>query len=118
MNPGNYNFTIQQGTKFSRVLTWKDSAGSLVNLTGYTAEMRIKSEASDPVEVITLSTTPDEDGNGITLGGAAGTITLLIKSATTDAMDFNEADYDLDLIDASDEPTRLLKGTVSLSRET
>lgn len=115
MAAGKYNFTIEQGAKFSRVLTWKDSAGNLINLTGYTAEMIIKSDKPRPQQVIALSTTPDEHGNGITLGGADGTITILIKTVTTTEMKFTEGDYNLDLTDASAEVTRLLEGAVSLS---
>lgn len=62
MPAGQYNFTIEQNAKFSRVLTWHDSAGSLVSLTGYTAAMTLKN-ITDGEEIISLSTTADGSGN-------------------------------------------------------
>lgn len=73
MPAGQYSFTIERNAKFSRVLTWRDSAGSLVNLTGDTAAMTFKN-ITDGEEIISLSTTADGSGNVITLGSATGTI--------------------------------------------
>lgn len=92
MTAGSYNFTLEQNTKFTRVLTYLDATGAPANLTGYTASLKIKGNATSPL-VISLTTTPDASGNVITLGGSAGTITILIKSATTAAMDFTEGRY-------------------------
>lgn len=113
MTAGSYNFTIEQGTKFSTVLTWK-SGGALVDLTGWTAELEAKSDAPERPVVLSLSTTVDENGNGIILGGEDGTITLLAKSALTLPMDFSNADFQLNLIDPSGEPKALIKGALSL----
>lgn len=114
MPAGNYNFTIEQNAQFLRVLTYKDPTGALVNLTGYTAKMQIKT-SSNPIPLLTLTTTPDAQGNVITLGGAAGTITITINVVTLAAFTFSEARYDLLLTNPSSVPTRLLKGDVSLS---
>jgi hypothetical protein len=43
MPAGRYNLSpIEQGADFDRVLTWKDGAGNLVNLTHFNARMKIK----------------------------------------------------------------------------
>ena len=39
--PGIYNPNVYQGESFSRTLTWRDGAGDLVDLTGYTARLDI-----------------------------------------------------------------------------
>ncbi|WP_279631030.1 hypothetical protein [Rathayibacter sp. VKM Ac-2759] len=39
---GKYNFTIEQGVAFTRVVTWKDASGALVNLTNKTARMQVR----------------------------------------------------------------------------
>ena len=118
MTAGSYNFTIEQNSGFTRVLTYKDSTGSPIPLTGYSASLKIRSVGDDGDLVIALTTTPDASGNVITLGGAAGTITILIKGAATALMDFSEARYTLRLTNTSSEPDRLLQGSVSFSRET
>jgi hypothetical protein len=53
---------------------------------------------------------------GVCLGGSAGTVTIL--SADTTDLDFNEAVYDVEIVDTTGEPFRLLEGVVSLDPET
>lgn len=116
MSAGSYNFTIEQAAKFSRVLTWKDAAGARVPLTGFTATMKIWDKDTG-VLLLTLTTTPDVNGNVITLGGTAGTITILIKTVTTTTFTFSEAKYKLRLNDSSGEGNRLIEGSLSFSKE-
>lgn len=116
MRAGKYNFTIEQGAQFRRVLTWKDSAGSLVDLTGMTARMKIKHRDTDE-EIISLVDKGVTTADGIVLGGVAGTITITILAATTTAMDFTEGKYDLEIVDTGGVPSRLVEGFVSFSRE-
>ena len=78
MSAGIYTLTIDQGATLSLVLTWKDSSGNLVNLTGYTARATLRPTYSSSTTIISLTT---ENGR-ISLGGAAGTITL--TQATND----------------------------------
>ena len=42
MAAGTYNFTIEQGTTFSRVLTLQEN-GSAMNLTGYSVASQMRS---------------------------------------------------------------------------
>jgi hypothetical protein len=111
--PGTYDFTIYQGATFSRVLTWKDEAEALINLTGYTARMQIRTnkDAADPI--LTLTT----ENGGIALGGAAGTITLTITATASAAITESEGVYDLELISGSGVVTRLLQGAVEINKE-
>lgn len=115
MTAGSYNFKIEQAAKFSRVLTWR-AGGALVNLTGFTATMKIWDKDTG-VLLLTLTTTPDVNGNVITLGGTAGTITILIKTVTTTAFTFSEAKYILRLNDGSSEGYRSVEGALSFSKE-
>lgn len=116
MTAGRYNFTIEQGTKFTKVITWTDSTGALVNLTGYTAELHIVDSELD-TSIITVTTTADTNGNVITLGGSAGTISILIKTVTTTTFTFSDAKYYLEMIDTTGEVSRLIQGSVSLNLE-
>lgn len=106
-----YNFTIQQGATFNRVITYKDPDGDPINLTDMEARMQIRpTYGGDVIHELTT------DDGGIALGGAAGTITLNIDADDTETFDFDTALYDLELVNA-DEVTRLLEGTIVLSKE-
>ena len=111
MAAAEYNFTIEQGATFSKIVTWYDSTGSLVNLTSYTAAMKTKVNKDDSSSVI------DSTSNlTITLGGALGTITLTMTASQTAALTFHSAYYDLELT-LSGTVTRLLKGIITLDKE-
>ncbi len=58
----------------------------------------------------TLHELTTENG-GITLGGIAGTIELLITATDTASFNFSAAVYDLELVNGV-EVTRLIKGSV------
>lgn len=109
-----YNTTIDQGATWVRTITWK--AGSdeqLVNLTGYTGRMSLKSGG---VTAISLTT---ENGR-MTLGGAAGTIGLLIDYTDTETLAAGTYKYDLELASGDDPAivTRLLQGNITVTPNT
>jgi hypothetical protein len=84
-----------------------------VDLTGFTARMDIRKTLGSAMAIHTLTT----ENGGITLGGAAGTIELLIPALTTETFDFGNAVYDLELISAVGVVTRLVGGAITLSKE-
>ena len=83
-----------------------------VNLTGYTARMNIRSTVDATTILHSLTT----ENSGIALGGAAGTVDLLISATDTALFAFGTAVYDLELISGT-VVTRLLSGNVTLSKE-
>ena len=107
------DLVIEQGATFYQPLRWKDSNGDPIDLTNYTARMQIRRNYETDVVITELTT---ENGR-IELGGAAGTINLIIPAAITEALDFSEAVYDLELEDQDGHLTRLLQGQMTLSRE-
>ena len=110
---GIYNIIADQGSTFTRQLTWEDSAGSAVNLTGYTARMDVRTSI-DAAGAATLSLTT---GNGrIVLGGTAGTIALSAEGTATAAVAAGDYVYDLELVSGST-ITRLVQGTFTLRGE-
>lgn len=111
-NPGTYNFTIYKGTTFSRVFTYKDSTGALIDLTGYTATFTAKPSTTYGTNAIALTGSP-----GIVLGGTAGTITLTIDATTTGALTDDLYVYSLRLTSASGIVSGLIKGTITVSNE-
>lgn len=109
MQPGKYDFTIYQGATLSKVLTWKDSSGNVINLTGYTAAMQIRDEHGALILDVGLLT------GGLVINGTAGTVTITIPAATTSTLAFDSAKYDLKL--STSTATRLLEGAVTLSKQ-
>ena len=111
MSAGFYHFIIEQGATFKKILTLKDSSSVAINLTGYSgAEMDLRLDQDESSEVLTLTT-----ANGrISLGGAAGTLTLEISATDTTNLTPGDGVYDLELTDASGKVDRILEGTYSI----
>ena len=111
MSAGTWNILADEGATFSRVVTWKNSAGALVNLTGYTAKMQIRESTDSPTVTLELSTANSK----IVLGGALGTITI-----TAQAADMNFSGryvHDLELTSSGGAVTRLTMGMMIVRPE-
>jgi len=108
-----YDLEIKQGATLSLTATWKDSAGTAVNLTGYTARLQVRATYDSSSTILSLTSAA-----GITLGGAAGTIAITASATTTAALTapFSGV-YDLELVSGGGEVTRLLEGTATVSPE-
>lgn len=122
MTAGRYDMEVDQGTTFRKTITWKDSSSTPVNLTGYTARMQVRASFTSSGTIASLTTS----NGGITLGGAAGTVALYISA--TDTAAFSTASpsqfadafvgvYDLELVSASGDVTRLLHGDFIVNPE-
>ena len=109
---GSFDFTIEQGATFNLVMTWKID-GVAVNLTGYTARLQARVDVADTTTVLSMTTA----GGGITLGGAAGTITLDQTATQTTALSVGSFVYDLEIISSAAVVTRLLQGELIISAE-
>jgi hypothetical protein len=108
---GAYNFTIEQGATFNLLMTWRiDNVP--VNLTGYTARLQARIDVDETETILSLTT-----GAGITLGGAAGTITLDQTATQTALLPKGEYVYDLELQSSGGVVTRLLQGELNISAE-
>lgn len=89
--PIEQDLEIYQGADFDFVFIWSDQNYELVNTTGYTADMQIRSAIDSNVIIKELTT-----GNGgIAMGGANGFIEAIIDNTDTTAMPFQDAVYDL-----------------------
>lgn len=109
---GQYHIITDQGATFSRQLTWTDSNGAAVNLTGYSARMQLRTSVQNESVVLELT-----DTNGrISLGGAAGTITLTITAADMTTLTAMKYVYDLELVNST-VVTRLVQGTFTVRPE-
>jgi hypothetical protein len=110
--PLNLVLFIWQGQTFNDQLTWKDSAGAPVDLTGYTVQMMARKDIADAVPQFTWSDATGE----IVLGGAAGTITFNVSSAATFALQSSletvQWVYDMLFTAPSGLADRLIQGSI------
>lgn len=108
-----YDFVLEQGTTFRKQLTYTDSAGVAVDLTGYSARMQLRTKITDANIIILL-----DNANGrITITPTTGVIDLFISDTDTASLTFKTAAYDLEVIAPNGDVTRLLEGTITLSKE-
>lgn len=110
---GKLNMVIEQGATFNPVLTYQDSDAVIIDLTSYTARMKIKDSRADVTALEEITT----ENGGITLGGVLGTIALLFSDTDTALMTWESGVYDLELISGSGIVTRLLQGVITVSAE-
>jgi hypothetical protein len=108
INPGTYNITCPQGATWDRTFT-VNVGGTALNLTGYTAAMQVRESADAGTAIISLT-----NGSGITLGGTAGTIAVVISSAQTAGAASGSYSYDLEL-NSGGTITRLLEGSFNVT---
>jgi len=113
MAAATYDFEIEQGATLLKPIVWKDSTGSAVNLTGYTAKMQVRKSASSDEILLELSTT-----NGkLTITPLTGTTTMVFSAATTAAITWSRGKYDLELTSSDGNVTRLIEGEITVSKE-
>lgn len=111
-SPGLLNLTFSQGATWKLALTYTNAQGVPVNLTNYTARMQARSSYDSTAVALNLTS-----GSGITLGGTAGSINLLVAASTTATIGAAQYVYDMELISDSNEVTRLLEGTLVVTPE-
>lgn len=102
-----YNFTIKQGTDFSRSFTWQTNLGEPVDVTGKTARLSAKTRYNDTTEVINI----DSTGSNLVVGNTNGVIDLSFSDTETRAFNFKYALYDLYVGDY-----QLLSGSITIDK--
>ncbi len=119
MAAGRYDFEIEQSAKLYKVLTWQDSTGAAVPLTGYSARMQIReSFEDDDLENPVLLELTTANGRIVLEDGAVeGQIELKVGADITEAITWTAAVHDLIIINDADptDVTRLVQGRVRVS---
>lgn len=103
------DFTIDQGSTWSTTLIWKNEAGVVINLTGYTARMQLRRAFTDGTADVNL-TSP----TGIVITALEGKLVPTITAAVTDDLT-GEYLYDLEVESADGVVTRLVQGKITIS---
>ena len=106
MSAGTYNFTIEQGTTFSRVLTLQEN-GSAMNLTGYSVASQMRSTHDSSSIVATFS--------GSVTNASSGQLTLSLTNSQTSAIEEAIYVYDVEITSGTGSVTRILEGNVTVT---
>lgn len=121
MSAGRYSFVIEQGATLNLELQYKDASGNPIDLTDYSGRMQIRPAVTSNTVYITLSSSLQPDGTGLNFSGSNGTtppssgsIGVYISAASSSALSFDQAVYDLEIYSGSF-VSRLLEGQVKLS---
>jgi hypothetical protein len=112
MSNSTYDISAQQGSDYSVTLTYKDSNGAAVNLTGYTARMQVRRVASSPYVYLSLTSS-----SGMTLGGAAGTVAISIPAVALASIPAGAYVYDVELVSAGGAVVKPIVGSFTVSAE-
>jgi len=118
MIAGNYNILCEQGTTFTRVIALEQPTEEDPEvyepylLTDHTARMQVRRTIESSTSLISLTT---ENGR-ISIDEEGGVITLSITAEDTADLTSSGV-YDLEIIDADGNVSRVIQGTFTLSLE-
>lgn len=113
MTAGIYHINIEQGSTYSRTLTFKQSNGNAVDLTGFSALMHMRKNVDDSSTLLELSTS----NNRIALGGSNGTIAITISATDTASLPAVEGVYDLEINNGSGIIEKVIAGTFTIIKQ-
>ena len=108
MAAGTYNFIVEQGATFNRILTVKEN-NSAMNLTGYSVASKMRSTHDSSTVVGTFTCTISNASGGI--------ITMSMTASATGAIEEGIYVYDLEVTSSGSTVTRLLQGEVTVNPE-
>jgi hypothetical protein len=124
MPAGKYNFLIEQGATFQLELQYKDSNSNPIDLSGYSGRLQIRQTIPSTAVLLCLSSSLRPDGTGINFSGSNGTtpptsgsIGIYISAVSSSQLTFDQAVYDLEIESSGGFVTRLIEGSVQLSKE-
>lgn len=111
MTPGLVHFVCPQGSTFRRTLTYTlDNVP--INLSGYSARLQVREAHYSTESLISLVS-----GSGITVGGSAGTIDILINASNTSLLPAGTHVYDLEIVSSGNVVDRLIEGNFTVTPE-
>jgi len=117
MSAGNYNINAEQGSTFSLTLTYKDSSGSVIDVSSNTARMQVRRSEYSSTKLLDISganvTGPSDvvGTGGITMNdsGVTGNINIAIDATTMALVPAGRFFYDIELVNGTT-ITKLIKG--------
>lgn len=107
-----YNFEIEQGSTFTRTLTFKQSNGSAMNLTGYGIRGQVRKYLLSPTIIVSFTL------NKIA-PFTSGIVSWSLTSAQTIAIKSGQYIYDIELYQAGTPEIvdRCIEGVITVTGE-
>ena len=107
-----YTVALFQGATYNKGLIYKDSTGTVIDITGYSARMPFRYKSKTGVCALNLL-----EGSGLTITPLSGRVDIEITSAQT-ALLTRDMFYTLELFTPNDDNViRLLAGPATLDLE-
>jgi len=112
MGAGTYNFEIEQGSTFSRTITFKQSDGTAMDLTGYGIRGQMRVYLDSPTIIFTFTFT-------ITSPYTLGIVGWSMTSVETAAIPSKQYVYDVELyqVGSPEVVDRCMEGVITVSGE-
>ena len=107
-----YTILIDQGATYTLALSYKDSAGTAINLTGYTAAMQLRKTVGSATASLSLTSS-----SGIVITGATGLLNITITATQSRDLVPDIYVYDLEITSGAGVVTRLIEGNAVVSAE-
>ena len=107
-----YHIICEQGATLVRIVVYKDSAGTPVNLTSYSARMKVRTSKSAEGVYLALATS----GQGIVLN-ANGEIEITVPATTTSRIPSGKYYYDLEVSSGGGVVSRVVEGEFTVTGE-
>lgn len=109
------NIIIEQGATFPLYITWKDSDGDPINLTGYRIRMQVRQAPTATTTLLSFDS--DAPGSGMTIAAldATGVIDIKFAPSVTAALVFTNAEWDITATSPGGIVDRLAQGKASVS---
>lgn len=111
MSAGAYDINCEQGATFRRELFIRDSAGDLIDLSGYTARMHVRRSVRSDSTIVELTT----ENEYIIIDNPGKIVLTLPASITAELSD--EGIYDLEIQSDDGIVERVIEGKFNLKRE-
>jgi hypothetical protein len=114
MTAGRVDFIIEQGATFQRTVIWTESDGTPIDITGYSALMKISyvdptTKRNQLIELMDTGLDP-----GIVITGPSGQLDITVPADQTAAYVWGSGSYTLTVTSPLDVTTRLLQGNIKI----
>jgi hypothetical protein len=111
------DLVINQGETWKFKATWKDTGGTLIDLTGYTIRSQVRPYLSSSTILFQMNSATPSAGVSFEPLDASGEIEITLSANFTAALSFDNAVYDMEAVSPSGQVTRILQGGMTLSKE-
>ena len=111
-NTPDLNIIINQGEYFAADLLYTNPAGAIIDLTGYTATMKVRDSLESESILLTMTTANTK----IVIAGVLGKITIIVNETDSLSLPLGRLVYDFLLINGAGKPDRFFKGTMMVGK--